>query len=189
MPEEVAKRGPGRPPLGGPGAGPTPFVMIRMTKDQKQQMEQAAAAADLSASEILRLALEEKLARDEEMKTAVPEMLAEARKMKPQGVSRAAWNAIVRDQIAKIGNPKKTLMMFTSEQDARRILMEEAATWHAEAAGAPETAPQLLQQYCLRYKRDPTFRKEIDAGARESLARAERLKRRTLPLGSSKAQQ
>jgi hypothetical protein len=161
MPVENAKRM-GRPTLG-PDPGPSGLVGLRMASDQKQQMKQAAAEAGIPFSELLRRALQEKIARDDEMKTGARDLLQEA----------------------KIGKPKTapTMMMHTSERDVRHMLLQEAARFHA--AGAPEKAALLLAEYHKRYQVDEKFRAEIDAGVRQSLRQAEKLKARTLPLGSS----
>jgi hypothetical protein len=70
--------------------------------------------------------------------------------------------------------------MFTSRKEAVRMLLEEAAKWHAENARDPERAAALLAEYRERYRTDAAFRAEIDAGARQARAEAERRKRQTL---------
>jgi uncharacterized protein (DUF1778 family) len=54
MAEEIARRRGGQLPLGGPGSGRSDLVVLRMAKDQKRKMEQAAAAADLPVSSFIR---------------------------------------------------------------------------------------------------------------------------------------
>ena len=56
--------------------------------------------------------------------------------------------------------------MFTSRKDAVRMLLEEAAKWHTEAARAPEKAAQMLAGYRERYRTDAEFRAETSMKAR-----------------------
>lgn len=63
MPKEVAKRGPGQPPLGGPGSGPSDIMQVRMAKGHRRKTERAAAAADLPVASFIRLAVLEKILR------------------------------------------------------------------------------------------------------------------------------
>jgi hypothetical protein len=158
-------------------------VASRMPRPLAMEVRQLAERTGTTVSDWLMQAAIEKIVNDERKVTA--DALADALKRKPDGISQALWNQIIRDAMAKTGKPKKTLMMFTSERDAVRMLLEEAAKWHADAAGAPEKAPQMLTQYLARYKTDARFRAEIDADARQSLEQAARLKARTLPLGTS----
>ena len=71
-------------------------------------------------------------------------------------------------------------MMFTTRKLAVRWLMEEAAKFHAAAAGDPARAAQMLREYRQRYKTDPEFRAEIDEGARQAREEAERRKRQVV---------
>lgn len=138
-----------------------------------KEVQQAAKRAGTSMSDWLMQAAIEKIVNDES---------------KGAGESQTARPRAARPRAPQDRKIKKGPMLFTSHRNTVRMLLQEAARWHATTAHASKTAGQLLAEYCERYRIDEKFRAEIDDSAHEVRKQAKHLKARTLPLDTSKAE-
>lgn len=82
------------------------LVAARVPHTLVTEVRQAAERADTSMSDWLMRAVIEKIVNDER-KAAARETLAEAKSLKPEGLSDALWNEMVRAEIDKMATGKK----------------------------------------------------------------------------------
>ena len=175
-------------PMPRPEPGSSGIVALRMAKDQRREMDrplrpQTSPLADCTARAA------EKIARDDEMKIAVREMLAEARKKTARYLAGGSGTRSYATRSPRSENQKNSDDVHIQNGRECACCCEEAARWHAEDARAPETAPQLLAEYLRATKPMQTFRAEIDEGTRESLRASRAAESANAPLGTSEAKQ